>query len=311
MNARLAIRMGLQSGAFSAKDARSCGVRDHELAALVRSGAVVRVRTGSYVDAARWGPAGPEERLALRALAVYRAFEGRWAVSHTSALALHGLPLPPLGKAVHLSRRSDGPARSRSGVMAHVGLQPGQTMLRRGAGCATPAVALVQSAAGLGLLAAVAGADAALSRELTTPTELAAVLGTVRSNGNRDAAEMVHLADARSESPGESRARVIFGMVGLPAPELQVVITAQGVSYRVDFLFRDTGVIVEFDGAVKYAGADGRAALVAEKRREDLLRSWGYEVVRLTWRDLDDPGHVRELVLAAMRRSRGRGSVTA
>jgi hypothetical protein len=40
---------------------------------------------------------------------------------------------------------------------------------------------------------------------------------------------------------------------------------------RVDFPFRRERVVVEFDGAVKYAGSaqQGQLPLVAEKRRED------------------------------------------
>ena len=53
---------------------------------------------------------------------------------------------------------------------------------------------------------------------------------------------------------------------------------------------------VEFDGAVKYSGADGRQALVDEKHREDELRRLGYRVVRLTWRDLADPERVARLL---------------
>jgi very-short-patch-repair endonuclease len=55
-------------------------------------------------------------------------------------------------------------------------------------------------------------------------------------------------------------------------------------------------VVVEFDGAVKYQGADGRNALIREKRREDALRALGYRVVRLTWSELRRP----ERVLAAL-----------
>lgn len=65
---------------------------------------------------------------------------------------------------------------------------------------------------------------------------------------------------------------------------------------RVDFLFREKRLIVEFDGAMKYGGAEGRAALVAEKRREDALRRLGYRVVRLTWADLRDPARVLSLL---------------
>ena len=59
---------------------------------------------------------------------------------------------------------------------------------------------------------------------------------------------------------------------------------------------------------VKYEGADGRAALAAEKRREDRLRALGFEVVRLTWADLDHPEVVDRLVRSALDRAAGRGT---
>ena len=66
---------------------------------------------------------------------------------------------------------------------------------------------------------------------------------------------------------------------------------------RVDFVVGR--VVVEFDGSVKYEGAEGRAALVNEKRREDRLRALGYAVVRVVWADLDHP----ERVATAVRRA--------
>lgn len=72
---------------------------------------------------------------------------------------------------------------------------------------------------------------------------------------------------------------------------------------RVDFLFRAQRTIVEFDGLVKYGGADGRQALIDEKRREDALRSLGYQLVRLTWRDLHDPAVVEGLIRQAFART--------
>ncbi len=71
---------------------------------------------------------------------------------------------------------------------------------------------------------------------------------------------------------------------------------------RVDFLVGDR-VVVEFDGMVKYDGADGRDALAAEKQREDRLRAAGYEVVRLTWADLKDPERVARLIRQATARA--------
>lgn len=69
---------------------------------------------------------------------------------------------------------------------------------------------------------------------------------------------------------------------------------------RVDFLV-DRWVVVEFDGRMKY---DDPQVLWAEKRREDALRALGYEVVRLTWSDLDHPERVARLI----REARGRAA---
>ena len=68
---------------------------------------------------------------------------------------------------------------------------------------------------------------------------------------------------------------------------------------RVYFLVAVRSV-VEFDGAVKYAGPDGVEALVAEKRREDQLRALGYAVVRVTWDDLAHPARLLAAIRAAL-----------
>jgi very-short-patch-repair endonuclease len=97
---------------------------------------------------------------------------------------------------------------------------------------------------------------------------------------------------------------MVFAGLGLPAPELQAEIRDSGgrLVGRVDFLFRERRLIVEFDGKVKYEGADGNA-LFREKCREDSLRSQGYQVVRLTWRDLHDPARIERLIKEAFART--------
>ncbi len=54
---------------------------------------------------------------------------------------------------------------------------------------------------------------------------------------------------------------------------------------------------------MKYAGAEGRRALIAEKRREDRLRDLGFQVVRVTWAELDRPVLLRQRLLAAFARA--------
>ncbi len=112
------------------------------------------------------------------------------------------------------------------------------------------------------------------------------------------ARHVVALADRHSESAGESWCRLVFAGLGLGQPEQQVDIHDERgrLVARVDFPFRERRLVVEFDAAMKYAGADGREALVAEKRREDALRRLGYRVVRLTWADLRDASRVLALL---------------
>ena len=86
----------------------------------------------------------------------------------------------------------------------------------------------------------------------------------------------------------------------------------------VDVKIDGVDVIVEFDGRVKYSRRedevdpygdyrDPREVLWAEKRREDTLRRLGYEVVRVTWQNLDDlPALARRIGLHCSGKSSGR-----
>jgi very-short-patch-repair endonuclease len=93
----------------------------------------------------------------------------------------------------------------------------------------------------------------------------------------------LHQANPLSESPLESisRGRMIQGQ--LPLPELQAWVQGEdGRWYRVDFLWRQHGVVGEADGLLKYRT---EADLRSEKLREDALRARGLGVVRWTYDD--------------------------
>jgi very-short-patch-repair endonuclease len=112
--------------------------------------------------------------------------------------------------------------------------------------------------------------------------------------------QLVLRADPACESVGETRTRLLLTDHGLPVrSQVEICDEVGGLVGRVDLLVGDR-VIVEFDGAVKYEGAEGRAALVAEKRREDALRALGYVVVRVTWADLASPGRLIAQIRRAM-----------
>jgi hypothetical protein len=100
---------------------------------------------------------------------------------------------------------------------------------------------------------------------------------------------------------------------GLAPSALQYrVDDAAGQIGIADFAWLDRWTLGEFDGRLKYAvpadaSADEAGAVVwREKRREDRLRSAGYEVVRWTWADLHRPAELAGRVLAAFARADAR-----
>ena len=113
-------------------------------------------------------------------------------------------------------------------------------------------------------------------------------------------------ADQRSESAGESLMRVLMKDLGFGVPALQVPITVRGRTYWADAEFEEAGVVVEFDGLQKYDRgggplnrAEAAQAVVAEKRREDDIRSTGRRMVRFVWDDLNSLATIEAALLRA------------
>lgn len=85
----------------------------------------------------------------------------------------------------------------------------------------------------------------------------------------------------------------------------QAFYDAEGFVARADFFWREYGVIGEFDGGAKYlddavlGGNSTRSAILAEKKREDRLRSMGYTVVRWDWSAVTNPGLLARKLAAA------------
>ena len=211
---------------------------------------------------------------------------------------LAGLPLLDIDLTrVHLTRVEDRQSRRQPAFTVHPALGVALTKKQR------LAVAIVQSGAANRPVSALAAADAALSRRLLSPADLAHACALMQRHPRTGTtrAALAH-ADGRHESPGETRLAQVLRHLGVAATP-QVVLRRDGTHYRVDFLLDDAPVVIEFDGKVKYESRDD---LFSEKRREDALRSWGYEVVRVTWADLSHPERVAGLIEAARRRSRAR-----
>ena len=276
-----------QGGVFTIAQARRTHTGE-QIRRLLQRGEWLAVRRGVYAEAAV-AAAGPAHRLQVAARVLITG--GDVVVSHRSAAVLHGFPLiePPETPTLTVVRAS-GEAVARATDLRSAGLPAGHRTTLWALPITTPA----RTVADLlresdDHLQAVAFADAALRSGLDRAAVEAVLADCGRWPGVRRAGAALAFADARAESPLESRCRVWFARQGLPAPSPQVrIINDRGREIaRVDFLFREQRTVCEADGRVKY---DDPEALWREKRREDLLRELGLEVVRATWADGEDGG---------------------
>nr|NLI48930.1 type IV toxin-antitoxin system AbiEi family antitoxin domain-containing protein [Propionibacterium sp.] len=301
------VSLAHEVGFVTSADALSRGFGRNTLRRLSSSGALVRTSFGVYLAP---GDRTPEARHALMTRALLH-LDPYSVASHHSALALLGVALygVPLQQ-VHLADARCSSRRHES-VHRHV-LRGGDVVrtLEGGLRCIEPAHAALQVAARYGPASGIVSLDAALRAALCTDEDLERVLrsGRIR-RGLRLARHAAEHADGRAESPGESLLRGI--VAGMPwSYDLQVNVGGPGRGYRVDILVEEC-VAVEFDGNVKYQGADGPKALIDEKRREDYLRGLKFEVVRVVWADLRHPTTVQRAIHDALVRARTSRRVAA
>lgn len=296
------------------------GYSDDEIAALVRAGQLERAAHGVYVR---------PTAAADRHVAALDSYLGRSiahatqtpssVISHLSAAALHGLTLAraPLST-VHLTRIGAGGGRRSPGLWIHTASTAEDDLVTvHGVRVTSVARTVVDIARTESLRNAVAVADDAVHRELVTPSAIMDTMArAAHARGMRAARRALALVDGRSESVGESFARLALRAAGLPSPQLQLTVFSVGGEFlaRCDFGYDEVAVLIEFDGTTKYGrlrrpGETVEQAVLREKAREDALREAGFIVLRLVWSDLADPVRLRARIVEAIRL--GRRSVAA
>lgn len=300
-------------GVFLRREALEAGYTDKMIAAQRRAGHWHRVRHGAYCLGHLWQAASPEQRHLIVARAVLRLTPGPVVLSHTTALLAHGVAVWGADlRRVHVTRLDQGAGRSEIDVEHHVGVCPGVEVTRvRGLPIVRPARAVIEAATLLTVESVLVSADSALHRRLCTNSDLRSQFESMKNwPGSRRVHVILHHADGRAESPGETRSRFLFWRNGLPRPVLQFHVydeTGRLVGIT-DFAWPEHQVLGEFDGRVKYSkhlrpGETPADAVFREKRREDRLRSvTGWPVGRLCWEDLATPWETAERFRALMRR---------
>ena len=311
MNPKLKLLADGQGGVYTRAQAADCGYTPGQIQDRIQDGRWERIRYGQYAEAVDLSHLAPWDQQTLRHRRLAHAAlnsmrPGTVAVSHQSALALHGVPLwgQDLDE-VHLSRLDQHRGGRISGVRHHRGkLTEADLTVVGGLPVTTVLRALFEAACTSSFGAGVISADAVRRDHPIDPQDLQRLMEVTEFwPGSAMARAVLRFSDPLSESVGESRLRVLMQNYGLPAPMLQVVFTdADGFVARVDFYFPDQRTVVEFDGLVKYAGGMPET-LIQEKVREDRLRALGLQVVRTTWSDLDHPARVVNRIRQAFARA--------
>lgn len=272
-------------------------VKRHDLIRLARG----LYATAEFSSVLRRLPVGTS---LLAGAAAVNSLSRDAVVSHQAAAQIHELDL--LVSPTERIAITRPPGRRRSsdtpGVLVHSAALPAWHVCRRlGVPVTTASRTVVDLARTLSFREGVVAADSALRQRQTSKKALRAVVGDCpRWPGIQRAREVVEFADGLAESVLESIARVLFRECGLPPPELQIELGGDGVSYRVDFMWKQFRTIAEVDGKLKY---DDRSRFGYERRRDIWLRDAGYEVVHFSWQEITtQPEYVVATLRAAFRR---------
>ena len=268
---------GRQDNLVTREQLLTIGLGRGAIAHRLSAGRWRRVHPGVYLVA----PAPLHLRAEARAAVL--ACGDSAAVSHATAAGLWGI-LPETDD-VHVTvpGRHTGP---REGVHVHrtAALHPDEIALRHGLRLTSPARTICDLAG----MATTHEAEAALTearvQRLVTDPQLHAVIE--RTPTLKGSAVIRALLRAETET-GYSRSRAERAMVeltraaGLPPP----LLNQRLLGYLADFVWPQYRLVMEVDG-YRYHGH--RAAFERDRRRDQLMVSSGYRVLRITWRQLRD-----------------------
>lgn len=249
-------------------------------------------------------PADREPTLALRSVAAFLYADGRGLLVRYSAAELWNASCggkdAPAELALPGSER-----RSRTGLVVHrFRPDPDEITRRRGCLVTTAERTAYDLARQDDLTEAVVAVDT-LSHTRFDPAVLEKT--AARHPGDRHIRRLprvLALADARSESPMESRIRLAIVRYGLPLPVLQHPVGA----YRLDLAYPELKLAIEYDGREHLTPKRARHDL----RREAFLTATGWTVLRIPAATVFRPLATALLVRDHLRlRGRGVPSVSA
>ena len=299
MEARLRALVA-EHGVFTRKEALAAGYHDHAIAGLVKAGEWVRVRRGAYVFGDSRAGLTDNQRYGVLCRAAVRQANARVVLSHTSSANEYGAPLWECDlTTVHLTRPDARAGRAEAGIVQHRGLiAKGDVAVRNGREVMSGTRTALELTLLLDVEHALVEIDYLLHHGFTTMEKLRTRYESMAHWPRSLTTDLVlRLADGRSESVGETRARFLCWAQHLPAPIANYPIhDERGVEIaRVDLAWPHLGVFLEFDGKKKYEehrreGESVVDCVLREKQREShIVELTGWRCIRIVWADLYTP----------------------
>jgi very-short-patch-repair endonuclease len=283
-----------QHGVATRPQLLDSGVSEHVLDRRIRRGHLVTIHRGVYRLADR------EPDLWTHAMAAVLATRGAAdvtvAVSHGAAAALWEFPCwenPQQMEIVGVA-----PRRVR-GVRVHrvQTLGEGDVVIRRGVAVTSAARTVLDLASVLPMRELEQALAAAERRSQRCRSEIHELLcrhphqrGSARIRRLLAALEATRSKPCLLRSKAEAIARDLIDAARLPRYETNVRVAG----YEVDFVWRAHRVVLEVDGLEFHGSAE---AFHRDRNRDRALVAAGYQVVRLSWRQLTKE---REASLAAL-----------
>jgi hypothetical protein len=288
-----------QGGLFSARQVRALGGNRTFVENRIRYGRWIRVTRGVY----RF-PGSALDALQRARAAVFAGPPGAVA-SHRTAAALWELPGFRLGPVDHLvpTSRSHRPHDSRP---HHSRLLPDHHVTAvREVPVTTPARTLFDLAGRVHPARTERAVDHALAMRLTSARQLHDMLAELAASGRNGIAVMRGVLADRPphlvpvQSAAEGRLVALLTRAGYPVPERQVDLGGDEWIGRVDFYYRDHGLVMEVDSD-RFHGAllDRRNDI----RRDAAFAALGLRTVRVTEHEVwHEPDAVIDRIDAARR----------
>jgi very-short-patch-repair endonuclease len=263
---------------FSLDEARDAGLTRHSL----------RRQTWKRIGARLYRWTDLPEDLLLTLSAWRSVLPPETVFAGASAAWLHGLDIEPADP-VEVVVPPSCAVRTRVGlIVRHARIPTAEVVSVRGFRATDLPLALARLCLQRPAVEALVAIDMAIYRGLIDQTVLAQYAEESKLRAGVQRMKSIAKLAAPAESPMETRLRWLLIQAGLPGPQVQAELSDASARLlgRVDLYYAEARLAVEYDGGYH------RERMVEDNRRQNLLISSGYRVLRFTAADIHNRADV-------------------